>query len=86
MSRPHLPPSPKLTAAWCSSYALVHIWWAVAGEPGFFLSGSPDGCEKMCGESPLPGGWLPVVLSSAAVVGAFALALPDSRRSHETRR
>ena len=74
MLRIPVSPRPVVVVAWCSVYALVHIWWAVAGDPGFFAGGSPDGCETMCGESPLPGGWLPVVLSGAAALGALGLS------------
>jgi hypothetical protein len=42
---------------------LAAAWWAVFGPPAF-----PDG------ESPLPGGWLPVALSAAAAIGCCLLA------------
>jgi hypothetical protein len=56
---------PLLAGAWCAAYSLLHVWWAVLGPPAF-----PDG------ESPLPGGWLPVVLSAVAAVGCL---LPRTR-------
>lgn len=80
MARPPLSPRPILAGAWCSIYAVVHVWWALAGDPAFFAGGSPDGCQKICGESPLPGGWLPVGLAGAAAIGSFGLARDRTRR------
>jgi hypothetical protein len=57
---PRLSRLPLLAAAWCAAYSLLHVWWAVFGAPAFPY-----------GESPLPGGWLPVALSVAAVVGCL---------------
>jgi hypothetical protein len=54
---------PLVAAAWCGVYAVVHGVWAVVGAPAF-----PNG------ESPLPGGWLPVAVSVLAAVGCLLTA------------
>src|SRR4051812_33247047 len=51
---------PLLAGAWCAVFSVLHVWWAVAGPPAF-----PDG------ESPLPGGWLPVVVGALAAGGCL---------------
>jgi hypothetical protein len=56
--------SPLLAGGLCAVYALVHVWWAVAGAPAFLGRG----------ESPLPGGWVPVVPAAVAAVLLGVLA------------
>jgi hypothetical protein len=55
---------------WQSAYVLVHVWWAIGGPPRF-AHGE---------ESYFPGGWVPVVLGVAAMIGCLAATI-DARRA-----
>jgi hypothetical protein len=61
---------PFLAAGWCGAYAVVHLWWAVAGAPTFLGRG----------ESFFPGGWVPVVPASVAASASLLDGIAVVRR------
>lgn len=60
---------------WLTAYALIHLWWAVGGAPRFLMGR----------ESYFPGGWVPVVIATVALLGCAAVrpgtrhGLPEGR-------
>ncbi|PRX12605.1 hypothetical protein CLV67_12728 [Actinoplanes italicus] len=63
-------------AVWLIAYALVHVWWAIGGEPRF-LSGR---------ESYFPGGSVPVVLGVLGAVGCLCAAATTRRQVGDSSR
>lgn len=60
---------------WLAAYLLVHLWWVVDGAPRF-LAGR---------ESYFPGGWVPVVIATVALLGCAA-TVAGARRLWSDRR